>query len=72
MTESDRFVFELRNALTPLKASVSLLARDWDALGDSERKDLALLAYNQTRVVDELLSRESGRRSEEQPPQLSS
>ena len=67
MTDSDRFLFELRNALTPFKASISLLARDWDALGEGERKELALLAHEQMKIVDELLTRESGRREGGQP-----
>ena len=67
MTDSDRFLFQLRNALTPLKASVSLLARDWDSLGEDERKDLAILAHDQMKVVDELLTEESGRRGDEEP-----
>ena len=65
MTGAERFIFDLRNALTPLKASVSLLARDWDSLGEAERKDLARVADEQMRVIDELLTRESTRREEE-------
>jgi hypothetical protein len=68
MTDSDRFLFQLRNALTPLKASISLLASDWDSLAEAERKDLAVLAHDQMKVLNELLSEESGRR-EEEPPQ---
>jgi hypothetical protein len=69
MTDSDRFLFDLRNALTPLKASISLLARDWDALEDAERRDLAVVAHDQMKVVDELLTRESGRRGGEEQQQ---
>ena len=65
MTDGDRFLFELRNALTPLKASISLLARDWDSLDDVERRDLAMLAHNQMRVVDEVLTRAPSRQDEE-------
>jgi len=65
MTGGERFIFDLRNALTPLKASVSLLARDWDSLGEAERKDLARVADDQMRVIEELLTRESTRREEE-------
>ena len=61
MTDGDRFLFELRNALTPLKASISLLARDWDSLDDADRRDLAALAHDQLRVVDEVLARASDR-----------
>lgn len=69
MTSNDeRFLFDLRNALTPLKASVSLLAREWEALGEAERRDLAVLAHEQMRVVDEVLTREALRRGDEAGP----
>ena len=67
MMDGDRFLFELRNALTPLKASISLLARDWEALDDSERRDLAVLAHDQMGVVDELLTRASDGPEDEDP-----
>jgi hypothetical protein len=67
MMDLDRFLFELRNALTPLKASISLLARDWDSLDAAERRDLAVLAHDQMKVIDELLTRASAGRGGEEP-----
>jgi hypothetical protein len=66
MTHGDRFVFDLRNALTPLKAAISLLASDWDSLGEAERKDLAVVAHDQMKVIDGLLKRESARRGDDE------